>query len=64
MTPTDPRQPAGDDRPDALADRPDPVSDVRSDDDRDLGWGEDLDPADRDRRDARWYEEQRPPHWE
>jgi hypothetical protein len=40
------------------------VRDTRSDDDRDIGWGDDLDDADRGRRDARWYEEQRPPHWE
>ena len=43
---------------------PDPARDVRSDDDRDVGWGDDREAVtDRD-RDVSWYEEQRPPHWE
>ncbi|MHA3704922.1 hypothetical protein ACXR2U_22340 [Jatrophihabitans sp. YIM 134969] len=71
MSSTGPTRPADPDRPDASPTddgsgpgRPDPVRDVRSDDDRDVGWGEDLDRADRGDRDRRWYEEQRPPHWE
>lgn len=66
------RPPAEQGRPQSEGDRPtagpdpvtDPVTDPRSDDDRDVGWGDDTDlVADRD-RDARWYQEQRPPHWE
>lgn len=59
--------PAAADRDDAVADAagpPDPAREIRSDDDRDVGWGDDLDRADAAERDARWYEEQRPPHWE
>lgn len=40
----------------------DPLRDTRADDDRDVGWGDDLDAG--GDRDARWYHEQRPPHWE
>lgn len=43
---------------------PDPTRDVRSDDDRDVGWGDDREPVSEGDRDTRWYEEQRPPHWE
>ena len=53
--------PGGEPAPD---ERPDPAREPRSDDDPDLGWGDDLDRTDRGDRDARWYEEQRPPHWE
>lgn len=55
---------AGDTAPPADQ-RPDPASETRSDDDRDTGWGDDLDRGGPGGgRDLRWYEEQRPPHWE
>ena len=66
MSPTAPRPTGPDDAatpPPGLDHRADPATTVRGDDDRDVGWGDDLD-GDRGGRDARWYEEQRPPHWE
>lgn len=49
-----PARPAADDAP---------VLPSRSDDDRDVGWGDER-PRERDDRDEQWYREQRPPHWE
>ena len=66
-SPEPPRRPAGRDAAPAGRRDPDdapddaPVLPDRSDDDRDVGWNRDAGDAERD---ARWYEEQRPPHWE
>jgi hypothetical protein len=55
---TGPDEPADDRRPDG---DDEPVLPRITEDERDVGWGDEPDAS---RRDAAWYERERPPHHE